>query len=175
MASVFFTDGSNSTRTKKCGWAVYGRQDCLACPGEACAACAGSGWTEVRRCGYGVGTNQLAELMAVVYAMRLARPGEPTLIVSDSEYSINAVTTYRRRWEKSGYRNCTGNQIAYRDLVQYAHRLHDEKPEISFRHVRGHTGVEGNEIADVLSREARYVAEGRLPAEKLHGMLVGGE
>lgn len=139
-----------------------------------CQICGGFGMREIRRCGFGNGTNQLAELIALVYAMRLAPYNAPSIIVSDSEYSIKSVTMWRSRWEtsKPPYTNFAGQPIAYAELVKYAHRLHDEKPLIQFQHVRGHTGVEGNELADALSRSARYVAEGREPAEKLGDMLV---
>lgn len=176
MSHVFYTDGSSSMKSGKCGWAVIGRFNCFMClPGVQmnpnCQICGGLGVREIRRCGFGNGTNQLAELVALVYAMRLA-PNAPTLIISDSEYSIDAVTTNRRRWEISKYLSVTGKPISYPELIKYAHRLHDEKPLISFRHVRGHTGVEGNELADALSRSARYVAEGREPIENLADMLV---
>lgn len=140
----------------------------------SCATCGGFGYLEVKRCGYGDGTNQLAELIALVYAMRMARPDEPTLIVSDSEYSINAVSGYRRRWEASNYRTVEGRTISYVDLIKYAHQLHDEKPSIRFKHVRGHTGVEGNEAADQLACLARYVGEGKEPLDKVTGMVVEG-
>lgn len=179
---VLFTDGSNSTRTGKCGWSVIGRLSCRECcrldvpsgGASMCVSCGGFGFHEVKKCGFGDGTNQLAELIALVYAMRLARTDEPTLIVSDSEYSINAVTTYRKRWEASQYHATNGKVISYLELIKYAHRLHDEKPMIRFKHVRGHTGVEGNEEADKLAGLARAVAEGREPAEKLGDMLVVG-
>lgn len=179
MTSVLFTDGSSSLRSGKCGWAVIGRFPCPLCQraGGAfadCRACNGYGVREIKRCGFGDGSNQLAELIALVYAMRLAPKDSPTIIVSDSEYSIKSVTFWRKRWETSSppYTNYMGKPIAYAELVKYSHRLHDEKPLITFQHVRGHTGVEGNELADALCRSARYVAEGREPLANLGDMLV---
>lgn len=158
---ILYTDGSSSTKTGKCGWACVGQ---LLSP---------SGYLTVQRCGFGDGSNQVAELYAFIYAMQIAPADQETLIVSDSRYSIDSITGWRQKWESSGYLNFNGDPIKHQDLIRFGHRIHDIKPLLRFMHVRGHTGVDGNEIADRLSVLARHVAEGRQHPDKVKEFLAG--
>lgn len=138
-----YTDGSSGRKSGWCAWAVYSKV----------------GESELKRCGYEKGTNQRAELQAIIQALKLIPEGSSARIISDSEYSIKAMTTYRKKWRVNGFQNVEGNQIKNFDLITEGHRLLDART-IEFVHVRGHTGVEGNECADKLAKAARSVAEG---------------
>lgn len=146
MSNQIWTDGSNSLKTGWCGWAYHGMID----------------HKPVVACGYQRGTNQLAELRAVVEAMAALPGGTEIEIISDSMYAINCMSDFRTRWERNGFLTFNGHPISHLELVKRGHREAD-RLRARFTHVKGHSGDGGNELADALSKSARYVAEGRQP------------
>jgi len=138
-----YTDGSSSLKTGWCGWAAIARYNGL----------------ETRVCGWARETNQFAELYAIVYVLRRLPKHEEAEIISDSQYAIRSLTDWRRRWERNGFRNAEGREVCHADLIKEGHRLIDGFDSLSFRHVRGHQGNEGNEAADCLAVGARKCGE----------------
>lgn len=155
--TTIWTDGSNSLRTGWCGWAYHG-----IIKGQ-----------EAVRCGYEKGTNQRAELHAIIQALRAMPPGTVGEIISDSMYSINCLTIFRKKWEENGFKTFNGHEISHLQLVLEGHKLMDSR-QVKLTHVRGHSGVGGNELADLLSKSARYVAEGKQPMIDVSSFLVRG-
>lgn len=151
--NVIWTDGS-SGKSGKMGWAAVGQLKHLSDP--------------VRIYGHGAGTNQMAELVAVIEAIRLTPDKEELLIITDSMYVIRSATEWRKTWESCNYVNWEGKPLSNKALIIELHRQVD-RVSVTFQHVKGHTGVEGNELADALAHLARRVAEGRLN----EGHLVG--
>lgn len=50
-------------------------------------------------------TNNVAELSAIFQALKLvATDGMPTVICTDSSYSLNAVCNWSEQWEKDGWK-----------------------------------------------------------------------
>ena len=96
----------------------------------------------------------------------------PVTIYSDSEYSIKSLTEWRDKWVRNGFRNVQGLPVAYSKLVREGHYLVDSFTDLALVHVRGHTGLEGNEAADKLAKTARYLAEGR-SSDKYPAQLEG--
>jgi ribonuclease HI len=158
MQSVIWTDGSSSIKSGWCGWAYHGSIN-----GQ-----------EIVKCGYEKGTNQRAELHAMVEALRAIPVGCVAEIISDSAYSINCLSSFREKWEYNGFLTYNGHPISHLELVKEGHRLMDAR-RVTLTHVKGHSGVGGNELADVLSKSARYVAEGRPPMIDVLPFLVRGE
>lgn len=156
---TIFTDGSSSRKSGWCAWAFVSMVELP------------TGTAYFQKCGYEKGTNQRAELQAIVQAMKHIPEGQSALIISDSEYSIKAMTTYRRKWRLNGFLNSEGNQIANFALITEGHSLLDKR-KIEFQHVRGHTGVVGNELADKLATTTRYVAEGRASLGEIDQYLI---
>ena len=144
--NYLYTDGSNSMKTGFMGWAITGEIK----------------GNKIELCGWGYGTNQKAELTALIRAIMISPTDEETMIYSDSMYSINAMITWRTSWESKGYINSSGGVIVNKDLIIQGHKALDQKPSVRFEHVRGHTGIVLNERADVLAKSARFVAEGKV-------------
>ena len=98
-----------------------------------------------------LGTNNTAELNALYKAMDIALNVncETTIeICSDSKYSIECITNWAYGWKAKGWKK-KGGEIKNLELIQKAHALFEElKEKISITHVKGHSGVEGNELAD---------------------------
>lgn len=101
------------------------------------------------------GTNQIAELTAVLRAIH-AHPGAtPLLIESDSRYAIQCATDWLPGWKRKGWRTSTGKPVQNLHLVQGIDEAIAERPgPVRFRWVRGHVGHTYNERADELARLA---------------------
>lgn len=101
-------------------------------------------------------TNQRMELMAVIQALRANSSG--VVIVSDSTYVINCFRdAWWKKWIKNGWRNSKGEPVANSDLWRELVPLVTEgAAPVDFRWVKGHSGVELNEMADALAQREAY-------------------
>ena len=114
------------------------------------------------------GTNQIAELRAVLEAVR-AHPGaEPLLIESDSLYAIKCCSEWITNWRTNGWRTSTGAAVKNLDLITEIDQTMAARPgPIRFRWVRGHVGNYFNEQADALAgAAARKAAATAKPSTK---------
>ena len=97
------------------------------------------------------GTNNTAELKALYKALLLANEtntDEKVMILSDSKYSIDCIATWAYGWKKNGWTKKSG-EIKNLELIKNAHNLYEQiKNKIIIKHVKGHAGIEGNELAD---------------------------
>ncbi|NUS45572.1 MAG: ribonuclease HI [Mycobacteriaceae bacterium] len=101
------------------------------------------------------GTNQIAELRAVLAAVE-AHPGEePLLIESDSVYAIKCASEWVSTWRRNGWRTASGSAVRNAELIRSLDQLISARPgPVRFRWVRGHVGNYFNEKADALAGEA---------------------
>ncbi|BAD60476.1 ribonuclease HI [Nocardia farcinica] len=115
--------------------------------------------------GAATGTNQIAELRAVLEAI-LAHPGpEPLLIESDSLYAIKCASEWINGWRGNGWRTSSGGPVKNVELIKQIDRAIAGRPgPVRFRWVRGHVGNYFNERADALAGEAARKAAAA-PAE----------
>jgi ribonuclease HI len=103
-----------------------------------------------------LGTNNTAELNALYKALEIAEkmggPSRRIQILSDSSYSINAMTKWSVGWEKNGWTRKGNQELANKELIASMYTLYKRLAEgVDLAHVKGHSGVEGNELADRLS------------------------
>lgn len=102
-------------------------------------------------------TNNIAELHALKFALTLAakciESGETCVtILTDSTYSIECVKTWIHGWLKSNWKN---NTIKNQELIKEVFALYNEhKNKIDLGYVKGHAGIEGNELADRMANHA---------------------
>ncbi|AAZ12557.1 ribonuclease H1 [Trypanosoma brucei brucei TREU927] len=127
-------------------------------------------------------TNQRAELSALIHVLRVALDSHPCYnlcVYSDSKYTVMGVNSYLHRWERNGFKTAGGGDVANIDLWSQLTKLRNrhlsrcaERFTMEFRfkaslaaiaaravalqlkHVPGHAGVYGNEMADRLAVEA---------------------
>ena len=102
---------------------------------------------------YHQGTNNTAELNALFESMRLAKDllddGFEVQILSDSSYSVKAMTQWAAGWERKNWTRGKDQVLANADLIKKMYEYYLQLPEnLSVIHVKGHSGVEGNELAD---------------------------
>ncbi len=96
------------------------------------------------------GTNNTAELNALYKALLIAKEAEDSRvnICCDSKYSIDCITKWAYSWKSNGWKK-KGGEIKNLEIIQEAHSLYEElKERIVIEYVKGHAGVEGNELAD---------------------------
>ena len=97
------------------------------------------------------GTNNIAELNALYQALTIASETHSENIISifsDSKYAIDCITTWAYGWKRNGWSK-KGGEIKNLELIIEAHTLYEKlKEKIEITHVKGHSGIEGNELAD---------------------------
>lgn len=103
------------------------------------------------------GTNNIAELNALHQALLIASQSgckEKIHIFSDSKYAIDCISTWAYSWKKNGW-NKKGGEIKNLDIIIEAHNLYEKfKNNLVLEYVKGHSGIEGNELADRMAVNA---------------------
>jgi ribonuclease HI len=123
-------------------------------------ACAGNpgpgGWawaisTETHDSGYEPATtNQRMEIRAALEAVR-ALDG-PLLVVSDSTYVVNCFRDgWWRGWLQRGWTNSSKKPVANRDLWEPLIDLVNDRGDVAFDWVKGHSGNRMNDLVDQLA------------------------
>jgi ribonuclease HI len=98
------------------------------------------------------GTNQIAELMAVLEAITSHPGDEPLCIEADSQYAIKCASEWVHGWRRKGWRTASGSPVQNLALVQAIERAIADRPgPVTFVWVRGHQGDQFNERADELA------------------------
>lgn len=101
-------------------------------------------------------TNQIAELTAILEALKYLSewvPDRAAVIKTDSKYAMDSLTVWIKKWKINGYKTANGKDIKNKDLILSCYNLLTDK--ITFEHVRAHTGIVYNEMADRLANAGR--------------------
>lgn len=128
MTAAIFCDGAcrgNGTRSAVAGWAWALWPNGV--KGEPAVA-RGAKLTA------GAATNQRAELMALLEAIR---HGVNATIYTDSMYAINCTSVWGPGWKRKGWKRDSGEPLQNLDIIQPLVALWD-KTRWPLRHVRGH-------------------------------------
>jgi ribonuclease HI len=137
--------------------------------------------------GFRFGTNQVAELCAVLEALRAHRGVDRLVIEADSEYAIHSSTDWLENWKNKTrpWVNAKGKVISNLELIQAIDtELRERGARVVFRWVRGHSGNPYNEIADQLALSAARSWQtdpesgiGQLPPEahKINSVRYGAD
>lgn len=131
-----------------------GRKDARAGIGVYCASPA----IELSERIAGLQTNQRAELHAAIRALEVLPEHRAVKLHLDSKYLINGITDWLPKWRRSNWRK----HVANRDLFERLDCLLQSR-RVRLVYVPGHTGVEGNERADVLAKRAAGHVESSPP------------
>lgn len=83
--------------------------------------------------------------------------GEPCVIHSDSEFWINVLTKWAPGWEQNGWHKKSG-PIKNLDIVKELYALYRDNP-VELVWVKGHAGLEQNELTDQWANKARKGAK----------------
>jgi ribonuclease HI len=134
-----------STKITATTWIAYTDGACSGNPGPC-----GLGFVVVKPGGevheayeyLGIGTNNVAELAAIMRAVEKIPADAPNSVVhTDSKYAIGVLS---QNWKAK----------ANQDLITQTKKVLATRSQVSFVYVPGHAGVPLNERADQLAREA---------------------
>ena len=101
-------------------------------------------------------TNNQMEMKAVIEGLRaLTRPCRVELY-SDSSYVLNGLKSWMAGWKKNGWKRKDGKRWEPVKNVEYWIELDEaiQSHQMSYHHVKGHSGHPENERCDVLAVEA---------------------
>jgi ribonuclease HI len=107
-------------------------------------------------------TNNRAELSAINLAVKtLEDKGEvdcDLVIYSDSDYSINCLSTWLPGWMNRGWKTAAGTDVQHQDLIKDTTSRLSKFKSHRFVHVKAHTGgvdelSKNNAIVDKMARE----------------------
>lgn len=77
------------------------------------------------------------------------------IIISDSKYAIDCVTTWFTTWRRNGWKNAAGKAVENKDIIENILTKIEERNGLSvrtdFEWIKGHSGASGNEEADKLA------------------------
>ncbi len=94
------------------------------------------------------GTNNSAELNALYRALLIASEYKKSLIRADSKYSIDCITKWAYNWKSKGWEKKSG-KIKNLEIIKKSHELYNKiKDRVIIEYVKGHSDIEGNELAD---------------------------
>lgn len=134
---VLYTDGSsrdNGTGNARAGAGIWHSED--------------SQYNKAIRIGGENQSNQRAELIAIMEALRLKKGGHMK-ICSDSRYSVDGITKHLNKWEDENFQG-RENEKEWKEI---AYLLRQRTGPTSFTWVKGHAGLLGNERADRMANE----------------------
>lgn len=131
-------------------------------------------------------TNNRMELMAILKSLEHIRDNlgkaEAIEVMTDSAYALNGATRWVYGWYKNNWQTAEGNPVANQDIWEAIYQIiwyFKSKCDLNFTKVSGHSGVLGNERADLIAtsfadgeRILLYVGGGR-DYIKLLGDSVG--
>ncbi len=98
-------------------------------------------------------TNNKMELTAAIEALKtLQKRTEKILIYCDSKYVIQGITEWIFAWEKNEWKSKEKKPVANVDLWKKLLEFVRKYPaQISWRHVKGHSGNPGNDRVDEIA------------------------
>ncbi len=107
--------------------------------------------TEKELCGGALDTtNNRMEMTAAIKALaQLTRPCE-VVLTTDSQYLRQGITQWIINWKKRGWKTANKKPVKNIDLWQQLDEL-EQKHQITWKWVKGHSGHPENERADALA------------------------
>ena len=100
--------------------------------------------------GFEKGTNNQAELTAVIKGVKLASEGSVVHVRTDSQYVCKGIEEWLPGWKRRGWTTAAGGPVANQALWKALDELRS-KYKLSFQWVKGHAKDPGNERADALA------------------------
>lgn len=136
---VIYTDGGCSGNPGPGGWAIVVEAD---------------GQTKTLSGGARSTTNNRMELTAAIMALTVVKnteqfAGRKIFINIDSQYVKNGITSWIKNWKSKGWKTSEKKPVKNQDLWMQLDEL-NSMLEVEWNWVKGHAGIEYNEICDSL-------------------------
>ena len=130
-----YTDGACSGNPGRGGWAA------IIIDGEAIEKISGSSENT---------TNNRMELIAVISALKYVKK-ENIELFTDSKYTKDGIEKWIVNWKKNGWKTANKQDVKNMDLWQNLDKL-NEKKNVQWNWVKGHSDNKYNNMADELAR-----------------------
>ena len=95
-------------------------------------------------------TNNRMELLAAIEGLRALREPCKVALTTDSVYVKNGITQWLPNWKKRGWKTASKQPVKNADLWR-ALDEQNQRHEVDWHWVKGHSGHRENEIADQLA------------------------
>lgn len=100
-------------------------------------------------------TNNVQELKGAINSlMALKTTHIPVRVHCDSAYVVNGISKWVSGWKKKGWKKADGKPVLNLELWKQLDELVAKQDDVQFVKVKGHSGVELNELADQLANKA---------------------
>ena len=97
-------------------------------------------------------TNNKMELIAAIKALEYFETKKDLTIYTDSKYVKDGIESWIINWKKNGWKTSTKKIVKNRELWMQLDNL-ISKHNVTWKWVKGHSGLEFNEKADELARQ----------------------
>ncbi|MGR0277487.1 ribonuclease HI [Marinomonas dokdonensis] len=97
-------------------------------------------------------TNNRMELLGAIEGLRALKEPCQVTLYTDSSYVQKGITEWLAGWKKKGWKTASKQPVKNKDLWQ-ALDEQCQNHEVTWKWVKGHAGIEGNEIADQLANQ----------------------
>ena len=105
-------------------------------------------------------TNNREEIKAILFALLRYGKNRPVVTVcSDSAYCVNTLTQWMFGWAHNNWLKADNKPPENLDLIQTYYEYYLKGYQINLIKVKGHNGLEWNELADKLATGSISVAE----------------
>ena len=146
---VVYTDGGCSGNPGPGGWGIVVIAD-----GLAKQLSGGEQYT----------TNNRMELMAAINALSVIKntpsfAGRPVVVNIDSQYVKNGITSWIHSWKAKGWKTADKKPVKNQELWETLDALNSSL-NVTWNWVKGHAGIEYNEICDSLCQAEIAKAKG---------------
>jgi len=138
--AVIFTDGSSRGNPGPGGWGMV-------------VVLPKIGWVDEFGAGSNRTTNNEMELTAILEGLQYVRLKDPrmkALVLSDSSYALNGIQSWVSGWKRRGWKTAAGGEVANLEIWKQILELKD-LVNMDYRHIRGHSGIAGNERVDAIA------------------------
>lgn len=95
-------------------------------------------------------TNNAEELKAILWVMENYGKNNPT-VYSDSSYAVNTYTKWGFSWKRNNWIKSDNKIPENLNIIKKYFDLYEQGYRINLICIRGHNGIKGNEIADLLA------------------------
>lgn len=95
-------------------------------------------------------TNNRAELLAALEALKRCRKPGPITVYSDSQLLVKGASEWLPNWKANGWKNSQKKSVEHRDLWEQIDTFIRERG-VMFVWVKAHAGIPGNEEANALA------------------------
>ena len=97
-------------------------------------------------------TNNQMEMQAVIEGLKALKEPCKIILYTDSKYVMDGITAWIHGWKKNNWKTANKKPVKNMELWQELDQLVNQH-EITWKWVKGHAGIPGNERADELANK----------------------